>query len=131
MVMGPPYSYERVLADSDRYAKTTGNGKFVSWWETYLRDEGFQIAYRPFLDLSRLSNSGGNVLGLLGMEFTHLRKGHVRKGHVVAVDEFGVVDPAENAPAHVALQDYVLARIRDGAVFEVEFLAVTRSRPST
>jgi hypothetical protein len=31
MVMGPPYSYERVLADSNRYPKVSSDGKFLSW----------------------------------------------------------------------------------------------------
>jgi hypothetical protein len=130
MVMGPPYSYERVLADSGKYSKTSGDGKFVCWWETYLGDEGFQTAWRPFSDLYSLPHFAGSVVGLLGMYLPDLGK-----GHIVAVDELGVVDPATTAPAHIALQDYVSARpdgapIRnpDGAVFHGEFLQVTRSR---
>jgi len=123
MVMGSPYSYERVLADSEKYPKISGEGRFISWWETYLREEGFQTAYRPFSDLYSLPRFGGSVVGLLGMYLTHRRK-----GHVVAVDELGVVDPSDNAPAHIALQDYVVwARTQRGAEFHKEFLRVTRS----
>jgi hypothetical protein len=122
MVMGPPYTYERVLADSDRYAKTTGGGRFILWWEIYLRDEGFQTAYRPFSELYSLPRLGGGGAGLLYMYLTRLRK-----GHVVAVDEMGVIDPADNAPAHVAIRDYVLM-CRPDAVFDQEFLEVTWPR---
>jgi hypothetical protein len=123
MVMGSPYTYQRVLADSDKYLKTSHNGKFLAWWESYLRHEGFQIAYRPFSDLYSLPNFNGRVVGMLGMDFPHLRK-----SHIVAVDEFGIVDPADNAPAHITLHNYVLTRISDGALFHKEFLAVNRSR---
>ena len=34
MVMGPPYTYERVLEDSSKYPKSTADGKFPAWWET-------------------------------------------------------------------------------------------------
>ena len=123
MVMGPPYNYERVQADSDKYSKTSFDGQFLAWWEKYLREEGFQTAYRPFVDLYSISQFGGSVVGLLGIDFPHLKK-----SHVVAVDELGVVDPANNAPAHVPIQQYVLGRIPDGAVFHKEFLAVNRLR---
>jgi hypothetical protein len=123
MVMGPPYSYERVQADSGKYSKIASNGKFLAWWEGYLQEEGFQAVYRPFLDLYSLPNFDGSVVGLLGLDIPHLNK-----GHVVAVDELGVIDPADNAPAHIAIQDYILSRLRDGAVFHKEFLAVNRCR---
>jgi len=46
MVMGPPYTYDRVCADSARYPKITPDGKFPAWWETYLRDEGFERPHK-------------------------------------------------------------------------------------
>lgn len=123
MVMGPPYSYERVLADSAKYPKTSPDGKFPAWWETYFRNEGFDSIYCHLDGLSTLGDCIGNVVGLLGMDISHLKK-----GHIVAVDEFGVVDPADNVPDHVALEDYMYSRIRDGAVFHKEWLAVRRLR---
>jgi hypothetical protein len=47
MVMGHPYNYERVLEDSGKYPKIASNGRFPAWWETYLRDEGFDACYLP------------------------------------------------------------------------------------
>lgn len=119
--MGQPYSYERVLKDSDKYAKVSENGKFYAWWERYLRDEGFEIVYRPFLDLYSLPQFGGRVVGLLGMDIPHMIK-----AHIVAVDELGVIDPADNAPNHVAIEEYVLSRKTQGFSCHSEFLAVKR-----
>jgi hypothetical protein len=121
MVMAHPYSYERVLNDSDRYTKISADGKFYAWWETYLRDEGFRTIYRSFADLFDLPRFGGRVAGLLQIDFPHLRL-----GHIVAVDEVGIVDPAENAPDHIEIAEYVLNRNSQGAKFHSEFLAVER-----
>ena len=65
------------------------------------------------------------LLGMLAMDIPHLKR-----THVVAVDELGVVDPADNAPDHVPLRDYVYSRNLDGVVFHKEWLAV-RKRPRT
>lgn len=116
MVMGHPYCYERVRSESDKYTKVSVEGKFLAWWERYFRDEGFQIAYRPFADLYNLPNVGGSIVGLLGMDFRHLRR-----SHIVAVDELGIIDPADNSPAHISIESYVLSRIEDGAVSTVSF----------
>ena len=123
MVMDHPYTYERVLADSQqaKYPKSDGAGKFLAWWELYLRDEGFYTEYRSFNDLYSLPRFGGEVVGLLTMDDPGLRM-----GHVVAVDELGVVDPADNAPDHVAIGDYVRNRSLDGARFHPEWLAIKR-----
>ncbi|HTU44873.1 MAG TPA: hypothetical protein VMF91_07415 [Bryobacteraceae bacterium] len=125
MVMGPPYSYERVAADSDKYPKTSVEGKFPAWWETYLVEEGFDACYCRFNGLYALRNYTGAVVGLLGMDIPHLNR-----GHVVAVDEVGVVDPADNAPDHVALADYIASRLPDGIVFHDVFLAVRKGTNS-
>jgi len=61
------------------------------------------------------------VLGILRMDIPSLRA-----AHVVAVDEIGVVDPADNAPDHVPLLAYVLNRANDGVVFHDEWLAVRK-----
>ncbi len=123
--MGAPYSYERVLADSVKYPKISPEGKFSAWWETYLRDEGFENIYCYFNGLYALGSYDGAVVGLLGMDIPHLKR-----GHIVAVDEIGVVDPADNAPDHVALAGYVQNRLIDGAIFHEEWLAVRKPKKS-
>ena len=60
---------------------------------------------------------------MLGMDIPHLNR-----GHIVAVDEFGVVDPADNAPDHVPLDVYVRNRLQDAVVFHTEWLAVRNLR---
>lgn len=124
MVMGPPYSYERVFADSAKYPKTSSDGKFYAWWKSYFRDEGFQSFYCYFHGLHALGQYGGAVAGLLGMDTPRLNR-----GHIVAVDELGVVDPADNAPDHVPLDAYVRNRLQDGVVFHAEWLAVRKIPP--
>jgi hypothetical protein len=121
MVMGPPYSYERVLADSLTYRKISSEGLFSAWWETYFREEGFESVYCYFDGLHALEQYGGTVLGMLGMDVPHLNR-----GHIVAVDELGVVDPADNAPDHMSVGVYVRNRIQDGVVFHTEWLAVRK-----
>jgi hypothetical protein len=56
--------------------------------------------YCQFDGLHSLKDHGGAILGMLAMEIPHLKI-----THVVAVDEFVLVDPADNAPDHVALSD--------------------------
>jgi hypothetical protein len=124
MVMGPPYSYECVLADGTKYSKISSDGKFSAWWETYFSDEGFEGFYCYFGGPDALGQYGGAVVGMVGMDIPHLNR-----GHIVAVDEFGLVDPADNAPNHVPLDRYVWNRRQDGVVFHTEWLAV-RKNPS-
>ena len=124
MVMGHPYFYKRVLADSANYSKTSPDGKFYAWWEIYFRDEGFDCTYCHFDGLHALPMYGGEVVGMLGMDIPHLNR-----AHIVAVDEIGVVDPADNAPDHVPLNHYVWNRKQDGVIFHTEWLAV-RKMPS-
>ena len=68
-----------------------------------------------------LPNYSGDVVGMLGMVIPHLTA-----AHIVAVDEAGVIDPADNAPNHIPLQQYVLNRLDDGVVFHDVWLAVRR-----
>src|SRR5271165_4768254 len=77
MVMGHPYSYERVLADSARYSNLSSEGNFFAWWETYFRDEGFDGAYCRFDGLGALGMYGGDVVGMLGLDIPHLNRGHI------------------------------------------------------
>jgi hypothetical protein len=121
MVMGSPYTYERVLHDSHKYPKVSSDGKFPEWWATYLHDEGFDACYCRFNGLHALPDFRGNVLGMLAMDIPHLKA-----AHIVAVDEIGVVDPADNASDHIPLLEYVLNRVNGGAVFHDEWLAVRK-----
>jgi hypothetical protein len=59
------------------------------------------------------------MVGLLGIDIPHLKA-----GHIVAVDELGVIDPADDAPDHADIAEYVLSRKAQGANFHSEFLAV-------
>ena len=52
---------------------------------------------------------------------------HLSRGHIVAVNELGVVDPADNAPNHVPFDAYVRNRLQDGVVFHTEWLAIRKS----
>ncbi len=119
MVLGAAYPYERVLVDSARYEKVAPDGKFYAWWEPYFSDEGLQHHYRPFMDLYELPRFKGRVVGLLSMDIPELRQ-----SHIVCVDEIGVVDPADGAPAHIDIPQYVLERRAQGVRFHAEFLAV-------
>ncbi len=121
--MGQPYSYRRVLRDSAKYPAATRDGKFQAWWETYRAAEGFQAVYRPFADLYQLPAFGGRVLGILAMMVPHLSM-----EHVLAVDEGGIVDPADNAPDHIAIGEYVVNRLGDGFKFDEVFPAVQKGQ---
>jgi hypothetical protein len=121
MVMGQPYSYERVLTDSSRYPAETSDGKFVDWWRSYLAAEGFETEYRRFLDIYAIPKFAGSMSAILAMTIPHLKA-----VHVVAIDEIGIVDPANDSPDHAAIQDYLQSRLSDGVVFDDAFLAVWR-----
>lgn len=116
MVTGFPY--ERVLEDSHRYTKITSDGMFSAWWETYLRDEGFETIYCYISSLYRLPETHG-VVGIVVMDIPHLSK-----AHIVAADEMGIVDPADGAPDHIAFSEYFRNRMAEGFRFHDEFLAV-------
>ena len=94
MVMGSPYSYERVLQDSNKYSKIDAEGKFIPWWETYLIDEGFSLQRWRWseTDLGSIALAITMLLedtaGILTMSVPHLKR-----GHIVAVDRMGIVDP--------------------------------------
>jgi hypothetical protein len=51
---------------------------------------------------------------------------HLKVGHIVAVDELGIVDPANGSPDHIEIAEYVLNRRSQGVNFHSEFLAVER-----
>ena len=89
MVMGPPYSYERVLADSANYPKISADGKFYAWWESYIREEGFESIYCHFNGLHALGQYGGAVAGMLGMDIPHLRTGSRQSVNVGSILTIG------------------------------------------
>jgi len=118
MVMGQPYTYERVLNDSARYPKLTENGRFICWWQFYLEHEGFQTAWMPLSDLGALPSG---VRAIIGMDVPRLRR-----THIAAVDELWVIDPADGAPPYITLQEYFYVRSFDGFVFHNDLLAVRK-----
>jgi hypothetical protein len=123
-VMGLPYTYERVSKDQDRYPKLSADGLHVSWWETYLRDEGFPIEYHALLDLFPAVHAGV-VVGIVML--SPVGGGNI--GHVIAVDELGCINPATKWPERIATLDGLLGEyVRLGCPYraEQEFLAIWR-----
>jgi len=107
MMMGPPYTYERVLNDSRKYAKTDNEGYTLAWWKEYL----VQVEQRPLTDRKRFSDLAslpGNSRAMLVFQIPHLRI-----GHIVAIDRFGVIDPQEHPASYRSLDDFV-------SIFKVE-----------
>jgi hypothetical protein len=64
----------------------------------------------------------GRTVGILGMTIPH-----IKRRHVAAVDQAGVIDPADGSPDRVHLADYIESRLPQGFVFDTEFLALVRS----
>jgi hypothetical protein len=115
MVLG--YSYERVQTERrQRYGHFDDQ---TAWWEHYLEDEGRTWEYRPIVELQTLSGYGGDVVGLLVMGQHQLRA-----SHIVAIDEFGFVDPSDGFPDHVPFDRYPLMKSAQGFVFDQDFLAI-------
>lgn len=91
MVMGTPYTYERVAEDRKKYALKDGEGRSLPWWRDYLRDEGFEVEYPSLTDLRRFSDFEALPEGSRAMLVFQVP---VRgSGHIVAIDEQGVIDP--------------------------------------
>lgn len=121
-VMGPLYTYESVQQAQGRYPRLTSHGMFASWWETYLWDEGFPNAYHP---VSRLHSIVGPPADIVGIVMLRPPSGKI--GHVIAVDEYGCVNPATNWPERIGTLSELLAEYdRLGCPYqpEPEFLAV-------
>ena len=120
-VMGPPYTYERVLVDQERYPKLNSDGSFSAWWETYLRDSGFHNEYRHLSEADTLVATG-KVAGIL-----MLAPPTGRIGHVVAIDECGFINPSADWPERILSLDdlvYEYSRLRVRYLPDREFLAV-------
>lgn len=121
-VMGPPYTYERVLSDSLRYPHFPRDGRFSAWWETYLRGAGFSNEYHPLCQLRNLVTTA-DVAGILMLA----PKVAGQAGHVVAVDEYGFINPSTNWPDRIAsLHELISEYSRLGYEYEPDqdFLAV-------
>jgi hypothetical protein len=111
MVMGSPYTYERVSEDSKKYRQTDDEGRFVAWWKEYLMDEGFDVEHRPLFDrrsFSDLMSLPENTRAMLVFRMPHLRI-----GHIVAIDQCGVIDPQDRPAEYRAVDDFC-------GIFEVE-----------
>jgi len=83
MVMGPPYTYERVLQDSKKYPRTDNEGRTIAWWKDYLKDEGFEIEQRPLSDLRSFSDLA--CLPETNRAMLVFQIPHMKMGHIVAV----------------------------------------------
>jgi hypothetical protein len=119
--MGHPYTYERVLADQERYPQVNSDGSFSAWYETYLRDSGFRNEYRDMSEKDALIGTGkiGGILRLIPPT------GII--GHVVAIDELGFINPSTNWPERIAsLNELLQECLRLGVQYSAdrEFLAV-------
>lgn len=123
-VMGSPYTYEQVSTDQDRYPKVSPEGLHFSWWETYLRDEGFPNQYHALNDLFPAVRAG-EIVGIVML--APLTGGS--RGHLIAVDEFGCINPATNWPERISTIGELLDEyVRLGCPYkpEEEFLAIWR-----
>ena len=121
MVMGSPYDYERVRADSQKYPKESPDGKFPAWWETYLHDEGFDTCYCHFDGLYALPSYGGNVTALLGMDILLSRRATLSRSMRT---ELSI---PQIRPCIRRTGDYASSRSGYGAGFHSEFLAAKRA----
>ena len=123
-VMGHPYTHERVSEDQNRYPKVSSEGLHFSWWETYLRDEGFPNEYHSLADLFPAARAG-RIVGIVML--SPLAGGN--RGHLIAVDELGCINPATNWPERISTLDELLSEyVRLGCPYkpEQDFLAIWR-----
>lgn len=121
-VMGTPYTYEQVRRGLERYPQLTPDGLHASWWETYLWDEKFPNEYHSTSRLQSIVGPPANIVGIV-----MLRPTAGTRGHVIAVDEYGCINPATNWPNRIPTLDELLAEyLRLGCRYEPEehFLAV-------
>lgn len=91
MVMGPPYTYERVAEDRKKYPLKNEDGRALPWWKDYLRDEGFEVEYATLNDLKRFSDFESLPEGSRALLVYQIP--HMKMGHIVAIDRDGVIDP--------------------------------------
>jgi hypothetical protein len=120
--MGPPYTYEQVLADCKKYGQVNSDAQFSAWWQNYLWDSGFPNDYYSLSELNRFV-SGGKIVGILALAPTI----DGQLGHVVAIDECGFINPATKWPDRIhGLTELLREYRRLGVRYQPEddFLAV-------
>jgi hypothetical protein len=130
MVMGPPYTYEKVLQGSKKYLKTNAAGQTVAWWKDYLTDEGFEIEMRPLSDpksFSDLASLPKDSRAMLVFEIPHMKI-----GHIVAIDRFGVIDPQDHPAEYKSVDDFVgIYKIKGWRLYSPHFWLVGKRHSPT
>lgn len=122
-VMGPTYDYQKVVNDQRRDPKASPDGLYLAWWEQYLWDEGFPNEYHKLGELNRFIRDG-RIVGIL-----NLAPVRGRIGHIVAIDEYGFINPSTGWPDRIPSLAQLLEDCRrSGASYvpDDEFLAVWR-----
>ncbi len=129
MVMGPPYTYERVLEDSKKYPRRDVEGRTIAWWIDYLKNKGFEIELRPLLDLrsfSDLASIPEDSRAMLVFQIPHMKM-----GHIVAIDRFGVIDPQERPAEYRSVLDFCeIFKIESWRLYSAHFWLVRKSSVS-
>jgi hypothetical protein len=129
MVIGPPYTYERVLRDSEKYPRTDSDGHFLAWWKDYLSDEGFEAEHMPFSDarsFSDLISIPEDSRAMLVFQIPHLRT-----GHVVAIDQSGVIDPQDDPAEYRSVDDFCsIFRIEGWRLYSAHFWLIRKRKVS-
>jgi hypothetical protein len=103
MVMGPPYTYERVAKDSRKYPMTDAEGRGLPWWKDYMTEEGFEIKHVELKDSKRFSDFQSLPAGSRALLVFQV---HMKMGHVVAIDKDGVIDPEERPATYRSVDDF-------------------------
>jgi hypothetical protein len=126
MVMGPPYNYERVLQDSRKYQKTDKERRGLAWWVDYLKEQGFEIEQRSLSDLKSFSDLASLPVDSRAMLV--FRIPHMKMGHIVAIDQFGVIDPQDHPAEYRSVDDFRwIFRIEGWRLYSRDFWLVRKS----
>ena len=123
MVMGPPYTYEKVSQDSKKYAWTDGEGHTLPWWKDYLKDEGFEVEHRPLLDPQWFSDLASLPENSRAMLVFHIPP---NTGHIVAIDREGVIDPQDDAECRTVRDFSEIFHIEGWKLYSAHFWLVRR-----
>ena len=125
MVMGPPYTYERVSQDSQKYPRVDSEGHGIAWWKDYLNNEGFDAEQRPLSDLrsfSDLTALSPDSRAMLVFQIPYLKT-----GHIVAIDELGVIDPQEHPTVYRSVDDFCgIFKIEGWRLYSAHFWLVRK-----
>jgi hypothetical protein len=130
MVMGQPYTYERVLQDSKNYPKTNAAGQNIAWWKGYLSDEGFEVEIRPLSDPESFSDLASLPEGSRAMLVFQIRD--MKIGHIVAIDQFGVIDPQDHPAEYRSVDDFCgIFRVKGWRLYSAHFWLIRKRKGST